>query len=30
LTIDLVRKGDGGGLVLHWGNLTLSTDFKKA
>ena len=30
MTIDLTGKGNGGTFVLHWGNLTLSTDFQKA
>jgi hypothetical protein len=30
MTIELAGKGNGGTFVLHWGNLTLSTDFQKA
>ncbi len=30
LTIDLSKKRDGGQFLLHWGHLTLSTDFEKA
>ncbi|HVF91381.1 MAG TPA: DUF2911 domain-containing protein [Blastocatellia bacterium] len=30
LTIELLEKGKGGVLVLHWGDLILSTDFEKA
>jgi hypothetical protein len=30
MTIDLVKKGDGGTFVLRWGNLSLSTDFERA
>lgn len=29
LTIELSRKGGGGKFLLHWGHLTLSTDFEK-
>jgi DUF2911 family protein len=30
LTIELAEKNNGGTLMLHWGNLALSTDFQKA
>ncbi|HXG94410.1 MAG TPA: DUF2911 domain-containing protein [Blastocatellia bacterium] len=30
LTINLENRGDGGRLIVHWGNLTLSADFEKA
>jgi hypothetical protein len=30
LTIDLLKKGGGGKFLLHWGHLTLATDFEKA
>jgi Protein of unknown function (DUF2911) len=30
MTIDLVKRGNGGTFVLHWGNLSLSSDFEKA
>ncbi|HKY05817.1 MAG TPA: DUF2911 domain-containing protein [Blastocatellia bacterium] len=30
LTIDLSARKDGGKFMLHWGHLTLSTDFEKA
>jgi hypothetical protein len=30
MTVELVKKGDGGSFVLRWGNLSLSTDFEKA
>jgi hypothetical protein len=30
LTIDLGEKADGGRLLIHWGTLTLASDFEKA
>ena len=30
MTIELARKNNGGRFLLHWGNLTLSTEFQKA